>query len=119
MIRIQILLISFVACLVFPLSGFAQIGGLNVVLTPPSDKYIEIVSCKDFGGSWQCVMRNKTNTPIDLHNFHAIGYDKDGVKEGSITLTENIDANGSVRVTSLASVGYAGNVRKVVITLRQ
>lgn len=63
-------------------------------------------------------MKNKTNSAIDMHMFFATGFDKDGVKEGAFTLMEDIEAGGSSRI-SLSRLGYAGNVSRVVITVKQ
>jgi len=125
--RVSVFLSVF---LVMPISGFAQSsglatyqtssGGLTVVFKDFKDKIdksIEIVSCRKTGGSWECIMKNKTNMRIDMHKYFAAGYDNNDVKADSGVMFDILDANSSTRI-SFARFGSIDTISKVVITER-
>lgn len=110
-------LVVLTTCLVMPISGFAQYQttGFTVVLTPPIDKFIQIVNCSSANNTarWQCVIKNKTDATFDMARLFATCYDRDGVKNKEGGLYDTIDANGSSKV---GLCGHYSEAQKVVIT---
>ena len=111
------------ACLAAPGFGLAQIPhassakDFTVVLTPPTEKYIEVTACSSAGpsGRWNCIIKNKTNYVFDMKNLFVSCYDKNGVKDSSESMYDTIDANGASRS---GVCGFYKNVSKAVMTLK-
>ena len=105
--------VFFVGILAYASTAWA----IGLALPPELMEKVEFTKCANETGSWKCVVKNKTDKVINMRLYYAIGYDSDGVKIDEGYLSGTIEPGGATKI-NFASVGYAGNVSKIVIRAR-
>jgi hypothetical protein len=92
-------------------------NALDLELDPKVQKELEFTNCKNDGGTWQCIVKNKSDMGTGLVLYHATSYDRNGVRIKDAILDGKIEPNGSTYVR-FVYLGYAGDVAKIVIKKR-
>lgn len=90
---------------------------VSLVLPPELSEAIDLQKCADEAGSWKCIFRNKTDQVINMNWYYGVGYDRDGVKINEGPLLGTIDPGEAAKI-NFSTLGYAGNVSRIVIKER-
>ena len=81
---------------------------------------VKITNCSQssYSGRVTCIFKNMTDMPVNMHDFHAIGYDINGVKLGEGNTTETIEPNGSTAIDLSFTANGSSDPRRIVLTSR-